>query len=214
MRSARLQARELGRTDLPHLLCEGGAASRLLSRLRHRPPSPGPTIRRRGTDLPDCAGITRDFFCAHRGFEKELHGQRRCTRCTLTDRLHELRDNRTGRIHPQLTPPAAAVVGMPEPLTGLKWLRSTVVRGLLRDLAAVFACGSGEAFVDEDPLTRHAEGDQLLGTEVPVSECGLRVGRVVAAGSGCGFRASRWRARMSSRRVRRARERSPAMRAG
>ncbi|MFE3230280.1 hypothetical protein, partial [Nocardia sp. NPDC059228] len=95
--------------------------------------------RRRGDAAPicrDCAGITRDFFCAGCGFEGELHGGRLCSRCTLAGRLRDLLDDGTGRIHPQLVPLVDSVVGMPDPLTGLKWLRSTVVRGLLGDLAA------------------------------------------------------------------------------
>jgi hypothetical protein len=107
--------------------CPGCGTERLLPGRR---PCDGAPICR------DCAGITRDFFCGRCGFEGELHGGRLCTRCTSTARLNELLDDGTGRIHPQLAPLVDAVVGMPEPLTGLKWLRSTIVRGLLRDLAA------------------------------------------------------------------------------
>lgn len=136
MRSARRQGRELGRSDLPHLLRQGSVVSRPLSRMRQRPTAPGPPIRRRGTDLPGLRRNHPRLLLRPLRIEGELHGGRQCTRCTLARQLRELLDDGTGQIHPQLAPLVDAVLGMPEPLTGLKWLRSTVVRGLLADLAA------------------------------------------------------------------------------
>lgn len=83
----------------------------------------------------DCAGITRDFFCDRCRFEGHLHTGRLCTRCTLSDQLHQALDDGTGRVHPPLAPLMAAVVAMPEPKNGLSWLRSQQVQHLLGDLA-------------------------------------------------------------------------------
>lgn len=84
----------------------------------------------------DCASITRDFFCDRCGFEGHLHTGRLCTRCTLSDQLHQVLDDGTGRVGPRLAPLVDAVVAMPHPKNGLSWLRSQQVQALLGDLAA------------------------------------------------------------------------------
>jgi integrase len=84
----------------------------------------------------DCAGITRDFYCNRCGAERHLHTGRLCTRCTLTDHLHQVLDDGTGRVHPPLVPLIEALVGTPRPKNGLNWLRSPQVRALLGDLAS------------------------------------------------------------------------------
>jgi hypothetical protein len=83
----------------------------------------------------DCAGVTRDFFCDRCGFEGHLHTGRLCTRCILSDQLHQVLDDGTGRVHPPLVALLNAVVAMPRPKNGLSWLRSEQVRQLLGDLA-------------------------------------------------------------------------------
>lgn len=83
----------------------------------------------------DCAGITRCFFCDRCGFEGLLHTGRLCTRCTLSDQLHQVLDDGTGRVHPPLRPLVEALLAMPRPKNGLGWLRSPQVRALLSDLA-------------------------------------------------------------------------------
>ncbi len=63
------------------------------------------------------------FFCDRCGFEGHLHTGRLCTRCTLSDQLHQALDDGSGRVHPPLAPLMAAVVAMPEPKNGLSWRR-------------------------------------------------------------------------------------------
>jgi hypothetical protein len=53
----------------------------------------------------------------------------------MSDQLHRILDDGTGRIHPPLLPLVEALVSMPRPKTGLQWLRSPQVRALLGDLA-------------------------------------------------------------------------------
>ncbi len=84
-----------------------------------------------------CADFSQSFACARCGYEGKLHGGRRCTRCALADRLDELLDDGTGRIHPRLAPLAAQLLGMDNPLSGLTWLseRRRTAAALLRGLA-------------------------------------------------------------------------------
>lgn len=76
----------------------------------------------------DCAAITRDFFCTRCRFEGHLHTGRLCTRCTVSDQLHRLLDDGTGRVHPPLTGLLEAPLAMPNPLNGWFWLRSPLVQ--------------------------------------------------------------------------------------
>jgi len=96
---------------------------------------------------PDCAGFTMSYACSRCGREAKLHGGRRCTRCTLADRLGELLDDGTGRVQPRLAPLAEHLLGMDNPLSGLAWLSygRHPAADLLRGL------GSGEI-----PLTHDA----------------------------------------------------------
>jgi hypothetical protein len=51
-----------------------------------------------------CAGFRTSYRCQRCDQEGKLHARKLCIRCTLTDRLTELLDDGTGRIHPSLTP--------------------------------------------------------------------------------------------------------------
>jgi hypothetical protein len=53
----------------------------------------------------------------------------------MSDQLHHVLDDGTGRVHPPLVPVLEALVAMPRPKSGLAWLRSGQVRALLADLA-------------------------------------------------------------------------------
>ncbi len=70
----------------------------------------------------DCAGFSQSFACSRCGFEGKLHGGRLCTRCALAGRLTGLLDDGSGRIRPELTPLADALLAMDNPLSGLTWL--------------------------------------------------------------------------------------------
>lgn len=94
----------------------------------------------------DCAGITRDFFCARCGFEGHLHTGHLCTRCTVSDQLHQLLDDGTGRVHPPLLPLVDALLDMPNPRNAWFWIRSQQVRDLLSDLA------TGRVLLSHDAL--------------------------------------------------------------
>lgn len=53
----------------------------------------------------------------------------------MSDQLHRLLDDGTGRVHPPLTGLLEALLAMPNPLNGWFWLRSPQVQTLLGDLA-------------------------------------------------------------------------------
>ena len=74
---------------------------------------------------PDCAGFTMSYACSLCGHEGKLYGGRRCARCTLDDRIAELLDDGTGRIHSRLVPLAEQLLGMDKPLSGLTWLSAS-----------------------------------------------------------------------------------------
>ena len=82
----------------------------------------------------ECAGFTYSYACSRCGTEGKLHGSRRCSRCTLSDRVTELLDDGTGRIRSQLEPLAAALTGMDRALSGLVWLHTPAAVGLLHSL--------------------------------------------------------------------------------
>lgn len=123
LRPARPVRRPLARrARLPHLprpdtaparRCPGCGTDRVLPGLR---PGDGAAI------CPDCAGFSMSYACSRCGHEGKLHGGRRCTRCTLADRLGELLDDGTGRIHPRLVPLAQHLLAMGNPMSGLVWL--------------------------------------------------------------------------------------------
>ena len=82
----------------------------------------------------ECAGFTYSYACSRCGTEGKLHGGRRCSRCTLSDRVTEVLDDGTGRIRSQLEPLAAALTGMDRALSGLVWLHTPAAVGLLHSL--------------------------------------------------------------------------------
>lgn len=93
-----------------------------------------------------CAGFSQSFACARCGFEDKLHRGRLCSRCALANRVAELLDDGSGRIRPELTPLAGALVTMRKPLSGLKWLRA----------------GSGQDGTPEELLRRLGRGEVEL----------------------------------------------------
>ena len=123
--------------------------------------------RRPGDGVPictTCAGFSQSFACARCGYEGKLHGGRRCTRCTLADRIAELLDDGTGRIHPRLAPLAAHLLGMDNPLSGLTWLseRRRTAAALLRGLANGEIPLTHEAFRTLQPWRAAAHLRELL----------------------------------------------------
>jgi hypothetical protein len=52
----------------------------------------------------DCAGGLGDFTCERCGQEARRYRRGVCGRCVLAERLHELLDDGTGRIRPELLP--------------------------------------------------------------------------------------------------------------
>jgi hypothetical protein len=95
-----------------------------------------------------CAGFRQSYACSRCGADGKLHGGRRCTRCTLDDRLAELLGDGTGHVRPELRPLHQALVAMDNPLTGLTWLYRPHVPVFLRGLAT-----------GEIPLTHEAFGE-------------------------------------------------------
>jgi hypothetical protein len=117
-----------------------------------------------------CAGFRQSYACSRCGAEGKLHGGRRCTRCTLDDRLAELLGDGTGQVRPELRPLHQALVAMDNPLTGLTWLYRPHVPVFLRGLATGEIPLTHEAFGELEPW-RAAEHlrDLLMG-------CGLLPG--------------------------------------
>jgi hypothetical protein len=124
-----------------------------------------PGLRPNGTPIcPDCAGFSMAYACARCGRDGKLHGGRRCTRCTLADRLGELLDDGTGRIHPRLVPLAEHLLTMDNPMSGLVWLiaRRSVAADLLRRLAHEEIPLTHEAFHTVQPWRAAAHLRELL----------------------------------------------------
>src|SRR5664280_995437 len=84
----------------------------------------------------DCAGIPVDLRCTRCHHEDRFYRRGVCAGCCLSDDLAALLDDGSGRVHPGLVRFHAAVSGQPHPRSGIIWLRSPVVRGLLTDLAS------------------------------------------------------------------------------
>ncbi|GLW13060.1 hypothetical protein Misp01_81880 [Microtetraspora sp. NBRC 13810] len=116
-------------------ICPGCGTDRLLPGRRHDKAA-----------CRDCSGITRDFRCGRCGIEAHLLGGRLCERCTLHDRLDKLLDEGTGRVSPALIPLHHLLTGMPRPKSGLAWLASAKVQGLLTALATGTMPLSHQAF--------------------------------------------------------------------
>jgi len=93
--------------------CPGCGQDRVLPGRR---PSDGTAI------CTTCAGFSQSLACSRCGVEDKLHAGRLCTRCTFADRLAEILDDGTGRIHPELAPLAEHLLAMNNSLTGLTWL--------------------------------------------------------------------------------------------
>ncbi|WP_327029894.1 hypothetical protein OG989_05660 [Micromonospora sp. NBC_01740] len=138
-----------------HGRCPGCGTDRILPGLR---PDDGAAI------CPDCAGFTMSYACSRCGHEGKLHGGRRCTRCTLADRIAELLDDDTGRIHPRLVPLAEQLRGMDKPLSGLTWLSASrgAAADLLRGLAREEIPLAHEAFRTLQPWRAAAHLRELL----------------------------------------------------
>ncbi|HEX4218434.1 MAG TPA: hypothetical protein VHZ02_08700 [Acidimicrobiales bacterium] len=83
----------------------------------------------------DCAGIPTSFRCSTCGIEDEAFYAHTCMRCSLQKRLAGFLDDGSGRVAPPLAPLFDAMVSMPEPRRGLKWLNGAAVREQLAALA-------------------------------------------------------------------------------
>jgi len=120
--------------------CPGCAVERLLPGRR---PDGQPICR-------DCAGITRSFFCSGCDAEAALLGQRRCERCTLTDKLTAILDDGAGQIRRELRPLHAGLTAVDNAQVEnlLSWLAQSKIRTLLTGLAR------GTILISHDALTR------------------------------------------------------------
>jgi hypothetical protein len=96
-----------------------------------------------------CAGIPGDYTCRRCGTEARRHRDGCCERCILTELLHDLLDDGTGAVRPELLPLFEALRQMRRPRSGSAWANAPHVQQLLRSLAHA-----------EGPLT-HETLDQL-----------------------------------------------------
>jgi hypothetical protein len=83
----------------------------------------------------DCAGIPGDYHCGRCGREARRQVQDLCARCVLTERLHDLLNDGTGQLRPELVSFAEGFCGMARPRSGLTWIGNQHVQQLLRTLA-------------------------------------------------------------------------------
>ncbi|MFE9883356.1 hypothetical protein [Streptomyces sp. NPDC005784] len=83
----------------------------------------------------DCAGGLGDFTCEQCGQEARRYRRGVCGRCVLAERLHELLDDGTGSIRPELFPLFDMLRQMKRPWGGLTWTSHPHVQRNLRALA-------------------------------------------------------------------------------
>lgn len=138
--------------------CPGCRADRVL---------PGLRSNDQAAICSDCAGFTTSFRCSRCPEEGKLHRGRLCTRCTLSDRLHELLGDDTGEIRPELAPLATALLGAKRPLSILTWLytrkgKSESPETLLRQLGRGELALTHEAFHAAQPWRAAAHLRELL----------------------------------------------------
>jgi hypothetical protein len=88
---------------------------------------------------PLCASCTRPdtlFHTCPGCGQHSQHRSRRCARCALRQRLHELMRDNTGSIHPQLQTLYDNLANHDRPNTVLDWLNKDTASAVLHDLAA------------------------------------------------------------------------------
>ena len=81
-----------------------------------------------------CAGTSNDHACRACGEAGDLYADRRCARCVLTERLGTLIPPGT-RHHTELLPAITALAGSPRPRNMIRWLATSPVPRLLKQLA-------------------------------------------------------------------------------
>lgn len=83
-----------------------------------------------------CSGVRLNVDCTSCGAEDELHGDGRCTACTLAHTVDGLlADPNSGAIAPELAPLATALKTMKRANSGLTWIRQEHVAAFLQRLA-------------------------------------------------------------------------------
>lgn len=96
-------------------------------------------VRGGSVSAPLCASCTRPDaswqICQRCGAHAQVR-QRRCGRCSLRQRLHELLRDDTGKIHPQLRTLHDNLVNHERPSTVLLWLNKDNATAILGELAA------------------------------------------------------------------------------
>ncbi|MFD3735737.1 hypothetical protein [Streptomyces sp. NPDC058632] len=83
----------------------------------------------------DCAGGLGDFTCERCGQEARRYRRGICGRCVLAERLHELLDDGTGHIRPELLPLFDTLRQMKRPWGGPTWTSQPHVQQNLQALA-------------------------------------------------------------------------------
>jgi hypothetical protein len=114
----------------------------------------------------DCAGITRNFSCTKCQIEGRLVAGL-CDRCRLGDRLTELLDDGTGRIHPPLVPLFEWLRTMARPASRLAWINSPQPHDLLVDLA------TGRIAVTHEAFTQLPNTPTVTYVSDLLTECGV-----------------------------------------
>jgi hypothetical protein len=103
-----------------------------------------------------CSGISLPIDCTRCGAEAWLYRAGTCWRCALAEDVDLLLSCPNGSVPTALLPLADALKNMPRPNSGITWLRSAKVRGLLRQLATGEVALSHEA-MDSLPSSRTVE---------------------------------------------------------
>lgn len=116
---------------------------------------PGLDEQRRPT-CRSCSGITLPLDCLRCGAEGQLYRAGTCIRCALGDDVDLLLGGTNGIIATPLLPLADAIKTMPSARSGITWLQSPKVKGLLRGLGSAEIALTHQSF-DQLPASRSVE---------------------------------------------------------
>lgn len=102
-----------------------------------------------------CAGVDLTYTCRSCGQDGEIHYDRRCFRCVLTERVTDLLTGPDGQVAPQLRPLLHALRQVDRPATIVGWLARSRSAKLLRQLVI-----SGQPITHE-VLDQHPQSQPL-----------------------------------------------------
>jgi len=133
---------------------------------RHRRPLVGVDATG-GRVCGPCAGTSNDHACRTCTTAGDLYANQRCSRCVLTDRIHDLLKSADPALGGQLAPLAAALTSAPRPRSVLRWLATSPSARLIRQFAAGDQLISHE-MLDALPVTTTVHNTRSLLVETGI----------------------------------------------